>query len=432
MRPSGRAVALFAAVSAFGITSAFFPVLSVVAWAAASLVLGLFAIDSLLSRSTTLVGEREVATSLSLQQWSDVTIRLSEASRGVTVEIFDHFPDEGEAEGLPRTMRLEPNQAGEMSYRFRPLRRGKLSFGRIELRLHSRLGWWRRRYWVGQPVEVRSYPDFSRVQRFAVLAVDDKLSALGVKRRRRRGEATELHQLREYRDGDSPRHIDWKATSRRRQLISREFEDERNQNLVFMLDCSRRMRAQDGDLSHFDHALNSMLLLSYVALRQGDAVGLMAVGSEERWLPPQRGGLAMKTVLNTVYDLETDLQAADYATAATHVMSRQRRRSLVVLISNLRDEDADEISAAVRLLRRRHLVMVASLREAVLDELLEKEFTRFREALRYGALHHYLEARRFGEQHARSVGAAAIDVTPSQLPMALVHQYLAIKRAGAL
>ena len=92
--------------------------------------------------------------------------------------------------------------------------------------------------------------------------------------RRRRGEGLEFHQLREYREGDSQRQIDWKATSRSGQLISREYQDERDQQIMLLIDCGRRMRAQDDELSHFDHVLNAALLLAYVGLRQGDAVGL--------------------------------------------------------------------------------------------------------------------------------------------------------------
>src|SRR5262249_28255577 len=158
--------------------------------------------------------------------------------------------------------------------------------------------------------------------------------------------------------------------------------------------CGRSMRSIDRGEAHFDHALRSVLLLSYVAVRQGDAVGLLTFGGVDRWLPPVKGPGAMKSLLHAVYDLETTTQAADYTAAATRLMSRLRKRALVVVVSNLRDEDGSELASSLALLRRRHLVMVASLREAALDEALERPIVGLDDALRAGAIHHYLDARR--------------------------------------
>lgn len=432
MRPSRPTILALAALVLPAIAAALWPAWTPAALGLVVILVLVLVFDALQARSQPLELTRGVPGSLALGKWCDVTLRLEGATRPLSLEIFDHHPVQGESQGLPRTLALGPDQAGEVTYRFRPLRRGDWSFAAADVRIPSPWGLWERRARLGEPSPVKVFPDFRSVQRFALLAVDNPVSNLGVKRRQRRGEALELHQLREYRDGDSPRHIDWKATSRRRQLISREFEDERNQNIVFMLDCSRRMRAMDDGLAHFDHALNSVLLLTYIAVRQGDAVGLMTLGGTERWLPPQKGGLAMNSVLHSVYDLQTGVQAADYATAAMNLMARQRRRALIVLVSNLRDEDGDEISAAVRLMRRRHLVLIASLRETVLDEVLDTPIDNFDSALRVGALRHYLEARRLKDDWLNQLGVNALDVTPAQLPLSLVNRYLDIKRAGAL
>jgi uncharacterized protein (DUF58 family) len=317
-------------------------------------------------------------------------------------------------------------------YRYRPRERGPWSFGETELLLRSPWRLWRIRRHAGQPSPVKVFPDFRSVQRYAILAVDNAVSLLGVRKRQRRGEGLELRQLREYREGDSLRQIDWKATSRRDRVISREYEDERNQQVVFLLDCGFKMRAIDDGEAHFDHALNSVLLLTYVAVRQGDAVGLMTLGGSDRWLPPQKGPAAMKSMLDAVYDLETNRTHPDFTRAATELMARQRRRALVVVVSNLRDEDADEVSAAVKLMRRRHLVLLASLREASLDAAIDGGVSGFKTALRTGAIHHFLTARRRSHERLRGRGVSVLDVTPAGLPIAIVNRYLDIKRSGAL
>jgi uncharacterized protein (DUF58 family) len=135
----------------------------------------------------------------------------------------------------------------------------------------------------------RVFPNFARIAHYTLLATDNRLSQIGILQRRRRGEGMEFQQLRDYRQDDAPRQIDWKASARVGRLISRDYQDERDQQIVFLLDCSARMRARDGDLSHFDHTLNALLLLAYVALRQGDAVGLATFGHPgPRVLPPRK------------------------------------------------------------------------------------------------------------------------------------------------
>jgi uncharacterized protein (DUF58 family) len=253
-----------------------------------------------------------------------------------------------------------------------------------------------------------------------------------VRLRRRRGLGAEFHQLREYRRGDSPRQIDWKATSRVRKLISREYQDERGQRLLFLLDCGRRMRHADQDRGHLDEALNALLLLAYVAVRQGDAVGLMTYGGPKRWLAPRKDPDTVNRLLNAIYDLQPTLEAADPLAAARELIQTHTRRSMVLLLTNSRDEDQPELAAAIGLLRRRHLVVIADLRESALDRALTAPITNRSSALRFHAVQGYLEARRRHHERLQHLGAFVLDLLPRQLPIALVNQYLAVKRAGIL
>jgi uncharacterized protein (DUF58 family) len=291
---------------------------------------------------------------------------------------------------------------------------------------------WRQRRWGGRAQSVRVLPNFKPVVRYSLLALGDRLGQMGIRLHQRRGEGLEFRELREYRHGDSRRRIDWKATSRRQTLISREYEEEKNQQVVLLVDCGRRMRARDGELTHFDHVLNAALLLSWVALRQGDAVGLMTLAGADRWLAPRKGSLGMSSILRSVYDLQTSLEPPDYQEAVTRLTARQKRRSLVVLMTNLRDEDTGELLPALSMLGRRHLVLLASLREAVLREVLAEPAVTFRAALRATAAHRYLEARRHAHERIRGRGVLTLDVEPERLAIQVVNRYLDVKRSGRL
>lgn len=374
------------------------------------------------------------ALALGVERRVAVTVRNA-GRRRLVLTAFDHVPPGLVQSDLPAILALAPASETTFYYRVLPQRRGPADFGRLEVLADSVLGLWRRRHWLAQAVQIRVYPNFAAVARYALLATDHRLSRVGVRLRRRRGEGMEFHQLREYRRGDSLRQVDWKATTRQRKLISREYQDERDQRLVFLLDSSRRMRAQDGGLSHFDEALNSMMLLAHVALRQGDSVGAMSFGQApggDRFHAPDKGGSALDQLTNTFYDLEPQPRTGDYLEAAKALMRRVPKRSMVILLTNLRDEDEDELALALRVLRAKHLVVLASLRETVLDQVTESRVERFEDALTVAAGHAYLAARE--RTFSRLVGhdMFALDVTPSGLPIALVNKYLEIKRSGRL
>ncbi|MGB3916869.1 MAG: DUF58 domain-containing protein, partial [Thiothrix litoralis] len=267
---------------------------------------------------------------------------------------------------------------------------------------------------------------------YALMATDHHLSHMGIMKKRRRGEGQDFHQLREYRAGDSLRQIDWKASSRMRRPISREYQDERDQEIIFLLDCGHRMLAKDDSLSHFDHTLNAILLLTYVALRQGDAVGLGSFAGQSRWLPAHKGQHNVQHMLDALYDLQPTTQAPDYAQAVTELLVRQKKRALVILLTNLRDEDLDDLLPAVHILRKRHLVLLASMREQAIDQALDKPVDNQEDALHKAAVQHYLATREATLQRIRAAGIRCLDVAPPALSVNLINHYLDIKRSGIL
>jgi uncharacterized protein (DUF58 family) len=192
------------------------------------------------------------------------------------------------------------------------------------------------------------------------------------------------------------------------------------------------MAARDGPLSHLDHALNAALLLAFVALRQGDAVGLMTMGGIERWLAPRKSQVALNGLLAHSFDLQPTLASPDYHTAAVALMTRLRKRALVVLLSNLRDEDNDGLKSAVSLLRQRHRVVVASLREPILGAALRAAVPGLEDALTHAATAEYLERRQRAFARLELGDVPCLDVEPEALPLALVNRYLDLKRQGRM
>ena len=382
--------------------------------------------------------QRQVPGSLALGRWSDVHVELAhDFRRSVALTLFDHGPqglgNQFEVASLPQDVVLRPQRKARLTYRLRPTSRGHFTFERIEVQLRSPLRLWLSRRYIPVTNAARVYPDFARLHNGQLLAVDNWLSQIGVRQRQRRGLGLEFNQLREFREGDSLRQIDWKATARQRTPIAREYQEERDQQIVFLLDCGRRMRSQDGELTHFDHALNACLLLGYVALRQGDAVGFSTFAAEDdRHLSPVKGAAQLNHLLNHVYDLNSTQRPADYSAAIRQVLIRQKRRALVVLVTNLRDEDDEELLAAVKQLGRHHRVLIASLREDVLDERRHTPVQTWQQALDYCGTVDFLNARANLHERLTAHGMPVLDVRPGELGPQLVSRYLSWKKAGTL
>jgi len=435
MSPSRACVLLLAGWLLFAVLASVWPEALGPHWKALGwAILGLVCLDAvLLLRTPSLTVARRIPGTLPVGVWCEVCLRISSGCAWpLKLEAFDGIPPTLDARGMPGALRLEPGAAADIRYLVRPKERGSHRFEACHLRLASSLGFWRRNLRRGPDTTVRVFPNFAPVRKYAQFATSHRLSQFGVHQKRRRGEGMEFHQLREYREGDSLRQIDWKATARMRRLISRDYQEERDQQIVFLLDCGRRMRTRDGDLSHFDHTLTAVLLTAYVALREGDAAGLLTFGGAERWLPPRKTGAALDDFLQALYDLQPTTSATDYLAAARDFMLRVRKRSLVILVTNLRDEEDETLLPALRLLRTRHLVLLASLRERALEQALEEPVRDFEDALLHGAVHDYLDQRGRSFERIHAQGVLSMDVLPDQLSLTLVNRYLALKRGGAI
>jgi len=391
-------------------------------------------------RSTRLEFERFVPPALALGVTTPVAVRVTNRGRHAwRGELFDQPGAPLEAEGMPLKIVLEPSRSLTCSYQVRSTRRGDAEFEPALLRLRSRLGLFDLDVRCGRAERHRVFPNFVALTRFAWLSGSRRLTDIGIKAVRQRGAGTDFKQLNEYQVGDPVRHIDWRASQRLRKPVVREFQDERDQRVLLLLDCGRRMRADDRDvqrpLAHFDQVLNAVLLLAYVALRHGDHVGAMTFGhgaGQGRAVAPARGIAALQHIMTELYALQPSLEYSDYLIAARDLMNRLQKRALVVLVTNFRDEDESDLRYALRLLRTRHLVLLASLEEETVGELIAQPLVDADAMLDVAGAHFYRQQRARAFQRLAANDTMMIDTGPSALGVQLVNRYNAVKRAGLL
>ncbi len=369
-------------------------------------------------------------------------LTLTLVNEGVSpwhVAVFDEVDAKFTFHGLPQSQVLPAGARVDLRYTVTPVRRGLAQLGLTQIRWRTLGGCFEVWQTLGQARALHVYPNFAALAGYGWLAGDRRLAQMGIKTYAQRGMGTDFRQLADYQRGDPIRHIDWKATLRHGKAVVRQFQDERDQCVVFLLDCGRRMRADEGSTqpggSHFDQVLNALMLLSYVALKEGDEVGAMTFGNppgQERHFAPRKGSATLHALMNRLHDIEPTATHSDYLKAAEHLTRVHHKRALVIVLTNFRDEDTTELSPAIALLRRRHLVLVASLRERVLREIAEQPLQRPSHVAEVATAHLFEQSRR--DAFARALGndALSLDVEPAQLAVGLVNRYHAVKRAGLL
>jgi len=384
------------------------------------------AVDLLLARGA-LEAERHVGEVQAVGRVFDVRLVLrNPGRRTLHLRLTDDAP--GEATGLPLTLVLHGGKEAEAVYKLRVDRRGEHAFGPVSARWTSPLGLWERQRRLAVESPLRVYPSFQQLRTYGMQARDDE-RRLPVRVRRRPGGENEFERLRPYVPGDVYRHIDWRATARRGDFVTREFGQESNQNLVLMLDCGRMMSARSGNLTAFDRALDAAMMLGQTALRHGDRVGLIAFDREIRaWLAPHGGARSGTRLIRGTYDLFPSLHEPDYALAFRHLAQHVRRRSLVVLITSVVDEpNAEMAKQLVKGLASRHLPLCVWLRDPDVEALLEAPSVAPEDPYVRAAAAEVVTWREASLAALRRRGALVVDAAPDRLTPALLGQYLEVK-----
>lgn len=434
MRPTQTSLWIAGLWILIGLAAAFYPNLDVL-WKIFGLAfLSILLIDAVaVFKKPDLTIQHHINHNLPIYNWTNIKQIIKNRSRShLHLFAHDHYPVEFKVKNLPEDFDLAPEQSIELNYSLKPRTRGDYNFNGTDILRRSPLHLWLRRHFYENKKHVRVFPNFASISKYILLATDNRLSQIGIKKRQRRGEGSDFHQLREYHIGDSMKQIDWKASSRLNKLISKEYQDERDQNIIFLLDCGRRMRHADKKYTHLDQAINSMLLLAYVAIQQGDAVGFKSFAGDERWVAPKKGPNVVNNLLHKTYDLPSTLDSADYLNVAEELLRLQRRRSLIIIVTNTRDDDYDNLVASIRLLSSRHLVILADLREETLNDFQNQSVTDLDSALNFHASEQFLHQRIENHRKLRHLGVICLDVSAKQLPTHLVNEYLNIKRSSKL
>ena len=398
-------------------------------------------LDATLAAGQRVAVSRDPLPALSVGHAGEVTYRWTNPSgRRARLQVREVRPDILGGTQPARLLRIPPSTVGRETVPVLPLRRGRAASGTggFVVDITGPLGLGRHRMPVPLPWEVVVYPPLVSVRLRASVAEALRRRDVGMKAVRRLGEGRLFESLREWVPGDDLRYIDWKATARRAKVITRQYEAERRQQVLLVLDTGRLMTAEvtgpGGGVARLDFAVQAALELAYAAAQHDDNVGIMTFADGvQHFVAPERGRTGVRRVLDVLAEVQPKLVEPDYPGAFRYLAARNRKRALTVLFTDVIDRFAsDALVANVASLRPRHLPLAVTLRNPELDAAAMQRPATPRDAFRKAAAEELLHAREEALGHMRRAGVLVIDVTPERAAQAVVAKYLDLKRRGTL
>jgi uncharacterized protein (DUF58 family) len=360
---------------------------------------------------------------------------LNHSQNAISLQVKDEFPPQMILrEAREARLHVGAQSSATLIYSLQPPRRGRFEFGRTALRYLSRLGLAWVQTSLGEAESIKVYPNMRRAREAELKALGARSLVASHRKTSWRGEGREFESLRDYVRGDELRHVSWSATARRGKLTTRQYQIERDQTILIALDAGRLMTARIEQETKLDSAVHATLALMSAAQRGGDNSGLVVFGRRiKSYLPPKRGREHMDAALEALHAVEPEMIEPSYARAFEFIAINCKRRALVVVLTDLVDEEGSrELLSSLKLLRPRHLPLVVTISDRDLRAAVGDEPTSIPELFTQSVAEEILHQREAALRLVESQGGLALDVTSATLAPSLLETYIRVKEHGLL
>ena len=436
MLPSVRLIIMLLAAAPVFLAGAFFRPLSAVGGVYVLLLLVYMGVDALLlPRRRTIEVRRIVPGRISLSVATRIVLEVhNRGRRRLKIQLAEDLPPNMTARPERLTGLFDGGARGSLEYRLVATRRGQYELSRLFVRAIPAMGLFYRQYVLGLPDGVRVYPNLVGVRRYELMIRRGLMQAMGLARMKQVGQGSQFESLRPYAEGDPLGRVDWKATAKRSRLIVRNYQPEREQSVVVALDVGRATAGEFSGISRLDYFINATMMLAYVVLRQGDWLSLVAFSDRiESYLPRVRHMNSIERVADALYRVEPRLVESDYATACRFLGLKNRKRSLVCLMTDVINREANaDIIAYMGRFARRHLPLVVTLKDPEVQAAAAKPLWAGPDPYTKAMALDVLAARAEALKAMRHGGVGVLEVEPGALSPDLINRYILIKSTRRL
>ena len=382
-----------------------------------------------------IVASRQLADRLSNGDDNDIRLRVeSSYPFALRLTVIDETPFVFQRRDVDFLLRLKPREGKTIVYKLRPTQRGVYGFGRIRVFVRSALSLAERRYTCGESQDAKVYPSYLMLHKYELLAMNNRLTEMGVKRIRRAGNNTEFERIKEYVEGDNYRSLNWKASARRHQLMVNVYEDERSQHIVSVIDKGRPMQQAFQGMTLLDYAIKASLMLSYVAVRKTDKAGLVCFADHtDTFVAPSRRHGQMERLLDALYSQQTRWSESDFGDMLATINKRLTKRSLLVVYTSFANTQAMTRQLPyLKQLNLRHKVLVVFFADNEMRDFVNSSPRSTEEYYQHVIVEKMLYEQRLIVSQLRQHGILSMLTTPQNLSVDVVNRYLELKERQAI
>lgn len=366
---------------------------------------------------------------------NDVSITIkNQYNFKIHINIIDELPFQFQKRDFNHSSSILINEAYNFLYQVRPVKRGEYYFGKLNIYVSSPLKLISRRYFFQNEQMVEVYPSFVQMKKYDFLAIDSKISFYGLKKIRRIGHTMEFEQVKEYVPGEDVRTINWKATAKRNQLMVNQYQDEKSQPIISLIDTGRVMKMPFNDLSLLDYAINSTLAFSNVALKKHDKVGIATFNKTiVDFIAPNSKLSHLNTILESLYNVNTDFPDSDFGNLYGHLKLKIGQRCLLFLYTNF-----EHISALRRQLpylkaiAKKHVLVVIFFENTELSGYVQNKAETLQDVFHKTIADKFIYDKTIMQKELQLHGIQTILTAPENLSINTINKYLEIKARGLL
>lgn len=416
--------------------SYFFPALFPFASAGFLILLVLVPVDILLLYAVSgIKAKRQVSKRMSNGDENSVSIFvLNRYQFQVCCKIIDEIPVQFQKRDFSIITRLHPGEEKELKYSLVPKTRGNYAFGNVNVYVTGRLKMIRRRYIIPEKQVVPVYPSFLELKKYELLAITDRLTEAGIKKIRRLGQHTEFDQIREYVKGDDYRTINWKATARKASLMTNQYQDEKSQQVLSIIDKGRVMKMPFEGMTLLDYAINASLVISKIALLKDDKAGLITFNTKiDAFLQASRRQKTIQQILEVLYNQDSGFFESNIEQVYASVSRNISQRSLLILYTNFESAASlkNQLSSLIRL-GKSHLLLVILFENTEIYKVIDSKAESTADVYVKTVAEKFMYDKRMIIKELNKYGIHAILTEPQNLTVNLINKYLEFKAVGML
>ncbi|MGX9986360.1 DUF58 domain-containing protein [Soonwooa purpurea] len=350
------------------------------------------------------------------------------------IKIIDEIPFQFQKRDFFISKKLQAKGDLSLQYKLEPKERGEYNFGNLNVFVSSVIGFVSKRFQFQNGATLPSYPSFIHLRKYELMALQNEFLLGGIKKIRKLGHTMEFEQIREYVQGDDIRSINWKATSKTNRLMINQYQDEKSQRIVMLIDKGRTMKMPFNGLSLLDYSINATMALSHIILKKGDRAGMMSFSKkmENRVAPDNKSG-QLRKISEALYNIQTNFFESDFNRLYQDVKFSLNQRSLILLFTNF--ETLDALNRQIKYLRgiaKQHLLVVVFFKNSEIHSLLKTNPESIQEIYDEIIAEKFEYEKKLIIQELKKYGIFSVYTLPENLNIDVINKYLEIKARGIL